>query len=202
PAGPGLSRRARRWFPATRHSDRINPFRFIRCNAGYSEPWLTRNTSWLICSIRCASPQPCIGPSDSAFSTSISSVPWSSSCCRSAITPLLQAFWRRLPALLQIVKRRAAPIRPALPYPVLRQTLTRESTTARLCARARPHILRAQSSPQPHQEGTMVLLPAPPRLPLLQRARRDPFDEWFRALWRFPWGAEEPQTTDWGPAVE
>jgi len=48
----------------------------------------------------------------------------------------------------------------------------------------------------------MVLLPAPPRLPLLQRARRDPFDEWFRALWRFPWGAEEPQTTDWGPAVE
>jgi len=48
----------------------------------------------------------------------------------------------------------------------------------------------------------MVLLPAPPRLPLLQRGRRDPFDEWFRALWRFPWGAEEVQAADWGPAVE
>lgn len=48
----------------------------------------------------------------------------------------------------------------------------------------------------------MVLLPAPPRLPLLQRARRDPFDDWFRALWRFPWNTEDALSMDWAPAVE
>src|SRR5690606_35394551 len=52
------------------------------------------------------------------------------------------------------------------------------------------------------QEGTMVLLPAPPRLPLLERAKRDLFDDWFRALWRAPWGTEDAQAADWGPAVE
>ncbi len=48
----------------------------------------------------------------------------------------------------------------------------------------------------------MVLLPAPPRLPLLQRAKREPFEDWFRALWRFPWSTEDTQFMDWGPAVE
>src|SRR5690606_14572818 len=97
---------------------------------------------------------------------------------------------------------RGGPTRPAVPYPILRQILTRKSTTARLCAPARPRIIQARYHPKPHQEGIMVLLPAPPRLPLLQRARRDPFDDWFRALWRFPWTTEETQSMDWGPAVE
>ena len=48
----------------------------------------------------------------------------------------------------------------------------------------------------------MALLPAPPRLPLLERARRDLFDDWFRAFWRVPWISEEIQSADWGPAVE
>ena len=48
----------------------------------------------------------------------------------------------------------------------------------------------------------MVLLPAPPRLPLLERAKRDQFDDWFRALWRFPWGAAGTESMEWGPAVE
>src|SRR5690606_10669777 len=92
--------------------------------------------------------------------------------------------------------------RPAVPHAILRQTLTRNPPLpdgAGLRGDASSG-LRYHHNPQ--QEGTMVLLPAPPRLPLLERAKRDLFDDWFRALWRAPWGTEDAQAADWGPAVE
>ena len=66
------------------------PASSMRWSAGNSEPGFTWNVPRVICSIRLDTPRPCSGSSDSAFSTSRSSVPCSRS--DSLVVVLLSTF--------------------------------------------------------------------------------------------------------------
>src|SRR5436190_12575120 len=59
----------------------MNPSSSRRWSAGKSDPGLTTNVLPLICSMRSATPTPCLGSSASVFSTRRSSVPFISSAC-------------------------------------------------------------------------------------------------------------------------
>src|SRR5271170_3388881 len=67
---------------------------------------LTRNTSLPICSMRTATPYPCMGSGSSVFRISISSVPCTRSLDLSAINPLPLRIKRKDTLLPLTVKRR------------------------------------------------------------------------------------------------
>src|SRR5262245_64252256 len=73
----------------------MKPWRSSRYRAGYNVPWPSCSTLSDHCSMRSVMPQPCIGSSCRALSTSMSSVPCNRSL-RSLVTRLLSIDERRI----------------------------------------------------------------------------------------------------------